>query len=140
MEGAKLIGIKYADKNNVKHADIWARKPCDVIGRYAPRSGVDYGVAGKVIIKDMRNGNMLIWRGGFTSWMSVGQSGHYPSCLDFYGKEEMRHGLGTTIHEGGRLSKALMERLEEKIDAVFGYPVAHLYLHGHTVFIEEMKK
>ena len=140
MEGAKLIGLKAESGGKPYTADIWARKPCDVIGRYAPRSGVDYGVAGKVIIKDLRNGNMLVWRGGFTSWMSVGQSGHYPSCLEFFGKEEMRHGLGKELHEGGRLSKALMERLEEKIDAAFGYSVAHLYLHGHTVFIEEMKK
>lgn len=140
MEGAKLIGLRGGKAPEPYTEDIWARRPMDVMSRYGPRQGVDHGVDGKVVIKDLRTGFMLIWRPGHNAWVSRGQNGYYSSNLDFFGADELRSGLGKEICSGGRLNKTLMDREAEKIDKLFGYPLAHLYLHGHTVFIAEAKK
>lgn len=131
------MGLPIVDPKN---ASIWARKPHDILGRYQPHGGIDYGAEGKVLIKDLRTGYMLVWRTGHTAWMSVGQSGYYAAHLDFYGKEAHFHGLGREVCEGGRLGNALIRRMEDKIDEFWGCQIAHNYLHGHTVFIEGLKK
>lgn len=140
MEGAKLIGLRGGKAPKSYTEDIWARRPQDVLGRHAPRLGIDHGVEGKVLIKDLRNGFMLVWRRGHTAWSGVGSTAYNPTYLEFYGKEELRTGLGRELHQGGRLSARLIAGLESKINEVFGYSVAHLYLPNHTVFIKEMKK
>lgn len=140
MEGAKLIGLRDGKPPRSYTEDIWARRPMDILGRHAPRSGIDHGVTGKVLIKDLRNGFMLVWRGGHTAWSGVGSKAYNPAHLEFYGKQELHTGLGRELHEGGRLGAKLIAGLEDKINEAFGYSVAHLYLSNHTVFIKEMGK
>lgn len=80
--------------------------------------GVDYGAPGKVLVR-APNGDDLVWRRGHADWDGVGRRAYRSACLQLRSAAS-RHAGGVWLHEGGRLSKALLARYAEKIDVAFG--------------------
>jgi hypothetical protein len=85
-----------------------------------PRRGnyVDYGAERRVIVR--RGKRELHWVGGSTCAIGIGLRTYSPSRLVF--RPDGEHLDGETLHEGGRLSRALLERYAPRLRALFELP------------------
>lgn len=83
----------------------------DPIDQVVYEEGTDYGSKGFVILraKEAR----LVWRVGYTGWVSLGSTGYYPSRLSIEYPDKMKS--SKYLHEGGRLSQALWSKYRPTI-------------------------
>jgi hypothetical protein len=99
--------------------------------------GADHGAEGRVIA---RNGNRrLIWRLGHTGWSGRGSTSYYPARLEVINpKGAKTYRTPKAVHEGGRLSKAVLKEhaatIREMLDLPEDAPDVHeAYKRGKTV-------
>lgn len=77
--------------------------------------GMDHSVQPKLIA--LHKNKRLLWIRGFTGWVSRGQSGYWPGvlqCIEYKDNGSFT-GFCDYLQEGGRLSKASLNAVKEKI-------------------------
>lgn len=85
--------------------------------------GVDWGVDRVVVLK--RGDEELWWQPGHNAWVDrMTPSGYY--ATELYLRDPDDSCGGRSLHEGGRLTPALLLEHRKEIDRVFGRGVARL--------------
>lgn len=98
-------------------------------------NGVAWGTSPRVIARKADGSAYLLWIPGCTSYVdrSVGRKYGASSLRLIRPSRSFR--LGEELSEGGRLSKGLVTRFRENIDAVFGAGAADLITLKETLVL-----
>jgi hypothetical protein len=129
------------DVKNARNARNASRPgPWKEIGlRIAPRidAGCDYGIDGEILLE--HNDVRLVWRNGSKQWNGRGNpQKYYPTELQLFDYSKIgdwpKH---MTLHEGGRLTKKIIEEHADRIKKAFGVDELPEIKKGSTyVFVE----
>lgn len=97
-------------------------------------NGFDYGTDKRHVL--LRKGNKdLIWTSGFGYFGGRGITAYSPATLAIYNWTPGKYRSATDLHEGGRLSKALLKRFDAKIREAFeiDFDFSEVFDHRGTV-------
>ena len=95
-------------------------------------NGVDYGRDGKVLA--VRGHLSLVWQPGGCYWSGMNGTLYAPTTLSIRGIPGQR--IGSTLHEGGRLSKALIALNSTAINRIFGEGCAQSISTKKTLILD----
>ena len=107
--------------------------PQQLAPRYDIKEGVDYSADGRILA--IKGELMLVWQPGSSAWNGMHGTSYHPASLMVRGIPGQR--VGTTLHEGGRLSRKLIHKCEAAIDKHFGPGTAALIDLRRTLVLDQ---
>jgi hypothetical protein len=98
-------------------------------------NGTDYGNVRQILLKV--GTEELTWERGSMYFAGRGEQAYAPTSLVYRNHEGKHSVVGNEWHEGGRLSKALLKKFDDKTRNVFGidFNLSDVYVPGGTVVV-----